>query len=106
MQIEIHGETERVIQEQVKSGRYPSPEAVIDAAVVRLVQPSGGRLASRRDELEARIKQHGIQPLVDGTELYGDFWPEDQSVNEFLEAIDRQRQLPSRRLQDVQEAFE
>ena len=106
MQIEVHGETERVIQEQLQAGRFSTAEAVVDAAVREFAAPATAVAKSRRSELEARMVRHGIRPLVDGTELYGDFWPEDQSVDEFLETIHQQRRVSSQRWEDVQEAFE
>jgi len=32
----------------------------------------------------ARAKQRGLLPLRDVKELKGDFWPEDESIDEFL----------------------
>lgn len=106
MQIEIHGETERVIQEHLQSGRFATAEAVIDAAVRHFTAPRDRNYASKREELEARMREQGIKPLTDGTELYGDFWPEDESVDDFLAHIYELRATPSRRLREIEESFE
>lgn len=42
MQIEIHGETERLIRQQVGDGRYSSPEEVVECAIRLLAQPEHG----------------------------------------------------------------
>ncbi len=33
----------------------------------------------------------GVQPVKDPNELWGDFWPEDQSLDAFVEAIRESR---------------
>ena len=45
------------------------------------VTPSSEELAS----------QQGVQPIADPTELLGDFWPEDESIDDFLATLRRWR---------------
>jgi Arc/MetJ-type ribon-helix-helix transcriptional regulator len=42
MHIEIHGETERLIRQQVCDGRFSSPEEVVKCAIRQLAQPEKG----------------------------------------------------------------
>lgn len=34
---------------------------------------------------EELARQQGVKPITDISELYGDFWPEDETCDEFLE---------------------
>lgn len=39
MNIELHGhELERFVQDQVSSGNFPSPEAVVEASLMRMME--------------------------------------------------------------------
>jgi hypothetical protein len=37
-------------------------------------------------------KEQGVEPVRDISSLYGDFWPEDESMEEFLATLRRWRQ--------------
>ena len=37
--------------------------------------------------LEELISQQGKGPIMDVSVLHGDFWPEEQSIEDFLEAL-------------------
>ena len=41
--------------------------------------------------LEAWADRHGIKPIADAKQLRGDFWPEDESIDEFIAAVRRWR---------------
>jgi hypothetical protein len=43
------------------------------------------------EEIEALLAQHGVKPIADPKELRGDFWPEDESIDEFIATIRRWR---------------
>jgi hypothetical protein len=45
------------------------------------------------DDLLALARAQGVKPVTDPERLLGDFWPEDEDVDDFLEAR-RQWQLP------------
>ena len=38
-------------------------------------------------DLETLAAQQGIKPIADPRELHGDFWPEDDSIDEFMAAV-------------------
>lgn len=40
-----------------------------------------------RNELEALAEVQGVAPVADAGDLVGDFWPEDESVDEFVAAV-------------------
>ena len=42
-------------------------------------------------DLEALAAQQGVKPVTNIDELYGDFWPEDEDINEFVATIRRWR---------------
>lgn len=50
-----------------------------------------------RARLEALAKAQGIVPVEDPSTLLGTFWPEDESIDEFLAALEawhREDELP------------
>jgi erythromycin esterase-like protein len=57
-----------------------------------------------RDQKHAKLrelaKQQGVKPIRSIEDLYGDFWPEEESIDEFLEWLrelrhsDKPRRLP------------
>ena len=53
MTIVLSAELERLIQEKVKSGEYPSPEAMVSAAIARLLKDDEGFAPG---ELNALVK--------------------------------------------------
>lgn len=48
-------------------------------------------------ELERLAQAQGVKPVADLDELAGDFWPEDESIDEFLSAVQEWRHIPSKR---------
>jgi hypothetical protein len=64
--------------------------------------PAAARLAARMEplamsgreffsqpplDLEALAAQQGVRPVTNLDDLFGDFWPEDESVDEFIAAV-------------------
>jgi hypothetical protein len=43
--------------------------------------------ASGHPSIEQLMAQQGTGPISDVTILHGDFWPEDESIEEFLTAL-------------------
>jgi hypothetical protein len=41
--------------------------------------------------LEQLMREQGVGPIEDPTKLEGDFWPEDEPIEEFLAALDEWR---------------
>jgi hypothetical protein len=56
--------------------------------------PSPGAPDGVNDEVDIwrLAKEQGVEPVRDISSLYGDFWPEDESVEEFLVTLRRWRQ--------------
>ncbi len=48
------------------------------------VIPSG---ATKRIDIQALARQQGVEPIQDPDVLRGDFWPEDESIDEFLREL-------------------
>lgn len=44
-----------------------------------------------RKELERLAAEQGVQPIVDLDSLRADFWPEDESVDDFVRTIRERR---------------
>jgi hypothetical protein len=47
------------------------------------VQPS----TAGHPSVEQLVAEQGTGPITDVSVLHGDFWPEDESIEEFLEAL-------------------
>src|SRR5215207_6593133 len=48
-------------------------------------------------DLDALAEAQGVEPIGDIDELVADFWPEDESVEDFMDAVRRWRDEGSRR---------
>lgn len=53
------------------------------------IETSPGTPAQKLAALKALAKAQGIEPIVDPSDLIGDFWPEHESVDDFVEARQR-----------------
>ena len=55
---------------------------------IRHARPRKAKTACRlkRIDVNALAAQQGVQPITNPQELYADFWPEEESVDDFLEA--------------------
>lgn len=62
----------------------------------RLEDEAARARAEARRRLHERVwelaRQQGVAPIRDIKELQGDFWPEDESVDEFLDWVRKTRQ--------------
>ena len=58
-----------------------------------MAQHSDKRPASERHvrrghpSIEELAREQGVQPVMDAHELLGDFWPEDEAIEDFLAAV-------------------
>lgn len=52
---------------------------------------------ARLAQLEAEAARLGIQPFDANEDMRGDFWPEDESIDDFLAAVRQWRKTPARR---------
>jgi len=88
MHIEIDGVTEKLIQAGIASGRFRSAEDVIAemarawAASTAVSAAALPRLSPSTD-IRALAAEQGIQPF-DPHAAPPDFWPEDETCDEFL----------------------
>ena len=87
MQIEINGEAERMVQQLMDSGRFDSPDEVVEAAIIAMPTFNLPCRPPTERRLEALIRLQGVKPLKDGTELYADFWPDDESIDDFNDFV-------------------
>ena len=51
----------------------------------------GSVFFAQKTDLEALLQQQGVKPITDVATLYGDFWPEDETADEFIATIRRWR---------------
>jgi hypothetical protein len=42
-------------------------------------------------DIETLAAQQGVKPITNIADLYGDFWPEDESVDDFIATVRRWR---------------
>ena len=53
-----------------------------------------------RKELERLAAEQGVRPVTDFESLRADFWPEDESVDDFVRTVrERRRDSGSRRIE-------
>jgi len=112
MQIEITGETEKLILSALTSGKYASANEFITVILSRATtdkQPgekTDAKLSSRRQEIN-EIPEHidmdelaatqGVSLVEDFRKLKADFWPEGESVDDFLAGVRAHRKQDSAR---------
>jgi hypothetical protein len=51
----------------------------------------GSTAETRRVELERLADEQGVNPIFEFDLLRADFWPDDESVDDFLQAVREQR---------------
>jgi hypothetical protein len=52
---------------------------------------------AKRIDLDSLAVQQGVKPIDDPEELFADFWPEDESADQFNQAVRQWRQQGSQR---------
>jgi hypothetical protein len=53
----------------------------------REVETSGGSAASGHPSIDQLMAEQGTGPIVDVSALHGDFWPEEESIEDFLGSL-------------------
>ncbi|CAN0365368.1 unnamed protein product [Ectocarpus sp. 4 AP-2014] len=91
MNIEISNETSRLLSSALAEGPYSSADELI-AAMVRQNQPTNGattisEMPEHLDVDQLALEQ-GVEPISDFRELRAKFWPEGESVEDFLKTVD------------------
>lgn len=86
MQIEVSSETIQLLEAAMAAGRFASMDECIASLAKRarnghMPRPSVDQLATEQD----------VGPIGDFRKLKADFWPDNESVDEFLQAIQSRR---------------
>ncbi|MCP4696798.1 MAG: type II toxin-antitoxin system VapB family antitoxin [Gammaproteobacteria bacterium] len=84
MQVTHAASTRELIENALRQmiQRHPVKKITADLPRVKF-----GKTAS----LEELIQQQGINPVTDIRDLAGDFWPENESIDDFVKFIRQQR---------------
>lgn len=92
MQIQVSGETERMIQAALASGRFASAEEFI-AAMARDYRPTDDlQVMPKHIELETLAAAQGVGPIVDFRSLKASFWQDNEPTDQFINDIRRVRE--------------
>ena len=84
MQVELSPETLRMLEAVMANGKFAS----IDECVAAMAK----RVQSRPvDSIEQLADEQGVSPIRDFRQLKADFWPEGESVDDFLREIRERR---------------
>jgi len=79
MQVQITGKAEHIVQEKIETGRFPSVEAVVEEAILSWSEHGNGTGASKECGVE------GTKTMREIVAEFSDVWPEEDSVDEFLQ---------------------
>lgn len=95
MHIQITGETEKLIRAAIAAGEYTNAEDFVAAMAVKWLRETAkaNPVMSRRVDLDALAAAQGVGPIQDFRELEADFWPEGESVGDFLASINEIRDV-------------
>ena len=94
MEINVSGDTEDLISRQIAAGTFDSPEEAVDA-MARFWTEMKDQVAVLPDDvdIDELATRQGVVPLAQpAAQLRGNFWPEDESMDEFLEELRETRQ--------------
>jgi predicted RNase H-like HicB family nuclease len=82
------GETVEAALEDAKMTLESTPEAGDGEAANRAEDSAGTRRPfDARPDLTALANEQGVEPADDFDSLLGDFWPEDESADEFVDTL-------------------
>lgn len=95
MNIEINGETERLIQAALASGKYTSAEEFVAAMAKQELQPGPIHELPDRIDVDALAAQQGVRPFRANEPRPSGIWPEDESTDEFLRFLRESRTEPN-----------
>jgi Arc/MetJ-type ribon-helix-helix transcriptional regulator len=93
MRIDITGEMEKLIQAQVAAGQFDSPAEFVEATVKHWQRTHNGGPGEaigplhEHADIEELAAAQGVGPLRDPAQLRADFWPDDESVDDFVAEI-------------------
>ena len=65
-----------------------------------IVHDNASGAEAARKELERLAAEQGVRPVTDFESLRADFWPEDESIDDFVRTVrERRRDSGSRRIE-------
>ena len=83
-----HGETEEAALEDARMALESTPESGDGEITNDPEDPDGTPYPfDSRPALEALASEQGVEPVDDFDSLLGDFWPEDEGVDEFVATL-------------------
>ncbi|MCA9215591.1 MAG: hypothetical protein KDB27_21145 [Planctomycetales bacterium] len=93
MQINISGETERLIQEAMAEGRFASVEEFLHAMATTWQRQTTGKIVPMRKHINAEtlIKEQGVLPCTEPENLATPIWPKEESTDAFLQFLRHSR---------------
>jgi hypothetical protein len=62
-----------------------------------IVRDDASAVEVARRQLEKLAAEQGVQPITDFASLRADFWPEDESVDDFVRTVRERRRDSGRR---------
>ena len=81
MNVVIKPDSQRIVEDQMKAGRYTSPEDVVQAGL-KLLQERHANLAHIRDKIAVGLNQAKCGELADGEGVFDEiFGPIDSASN-------------------------
>ncbi|GAA4463868.1 hypothetical protein [Novipirellula rosea] len=106
MTLEIPSEYEGVLNDAVASGAFATPQDALRHALATFAKerasntgqqfpdtpPRPIRQMPKTTDVEELARKQGVQPLKDFRQLEASFWPADESVDDFIQAIREGRQ--------------
>ena len=91
MQIEIHGETERLINVMLATGKYESAEDIIAEMLKQLSGDGEIQRLPNHVEVDAMAEHQGVKPIKHFRDLSATFSPPGETTAEFLSFLYRNR---------------
>ena len=96
MQIEINGETEKLILSAIEAGDFASAEEFIAAIAKRYSNERADsaefHTLAKNITVDELALQQRVGVLNDFRSLNSDFWPDGESVNDFIHSAKSQRE--------------
>jgi hypothetical protein len=96
MNVEVDQNVEKVIKAGLASGQFESPTDAVAAMARAWLKANSNHAAVRRPlpektDIAALAAEHGVRPF-DSAEPVPEFWPQDESADDFLEFVREIRQ--------------
>ncbi len=63
------------------------PDAELDSARIALLRLAGQSATPKRQDLDDLARRQGVGHVQDFDALLGDFWPDDETADQFIAAV-------------------